>query len=740
MVDARWFDVLNEIGKTLRNSTRPFGGIQLVVCGDFFQLPPVPEQAYSDVGIPVSFAFEARCWDEAVPNTITLTKVFRQKQSELVDMLNDMRLGVVSQVSADLFSRLSRKVEYNDGIQPTQIYPLRRSADDANKRQMDLLTGEEIKFKALDTFGKDLYGEPITPQKGKSLLDKKVSDAIQLKVGAQVMCIQNLPDCGIVNGSIGVITRFVTPGEAHSTPEVQVAKSTLDRKWKVGDAALPSDPSQWDTQKWPVVRYQNGRMVVMTPFPFSHENADGGVEAIRQQVPLILAWALTVHKAQGQTLERVRVDLEGTFEKGQGGPLSNSVGSIIDKLRFRRPVPQEKQTPGIKLSTEQERILEMVLSGKSVFFTGPAGTGKSVLLRAIIEELRKQKGYESVAVTASTGIAAMNIKGTTLHSFAGVGLGNQHAYRLLEMAKGNRIIRRWRNTEVLIIDEGRRFLDSGWFDVLNEIGKFTRANKEPFGGIQLPPVPPQPYSDARVPVSFAFEATCWEAAVPNTIALTQVFRQREPELVNLLNDMRVGIVSESSAKLLYGLARKRNYTDGVHPTEIFPLRRLADASNKRHMDLLAGQSKIFRSTDELGRDIYNYPITYQRGQLLLEKMIPQEIELKVGAQVMCLQNFPDSGIINGSVGRITRFAYPAEARASEFLIPMPNVDPKWKPGCEAESSHISLWEHEEWPVVEFLNGAIVLMVPHLFEHTNAEGGMEATRFQVPLSLAWALTV
>ncbi|QRV89235.1 ATP-dependent DNA helicase PIF1 [Ceratobasidium sp. AG-Ba] len=317
MVDARWFDVLNEIGKTLRNNTRPFGGIQLVVCGDFFQLPPVPEQAYSDVGIPVSFAFEAKCWNEAVPNTITLTKVFRQKQSELVDMLNDMRLGVVSQASADLFSRLSRKVEYNDGIQPTQIYPLRRLADEANKRQMDLLTGEEIKFKALDTFGKDLYGEPITPQKGKSLLDKKVSDSIQLKVGAQVMCIQNLPDCGIVNGSIGVITRFVTPGEAHSIPEVQVAKSTLDRKWKVGDAALPSDPSQWETQKWPVVRYQNGRMVVMTPFPFSHENADGGVEAIRQQVPLILAWALTVHKAQGQTLERVRVDLEGTFEKGQ---------------------------------------------------------------------------------------------------------------------------------------------------------------------------------------------------------------------------------------------------------------------------------------------------------------------------------------------------------------------------------------------------------------------------------------
>ncbi|KAG8738004.1 hypothetical protein FRC10_007418 [Ceratobasidium sp. 414] len=322
MVDARWFDVLSEIGKSIRGGDKPFGGLQLVVCGDFFQLPPVPEQAYIDAGIPISFAFEAKCWDKAVPNTITLTKVFRQKQSgntELVDMLNDMRLGVVSEASSKLFYGLSRKVEYNDGIRPTEIFPLRRLADAANKQQMNLLPGKQIVFNGQDVFGKDIYGLPVPPERGKMLLDKMVMPQIVLKVGAQVMCVQNIPEAKIVNGSIGVIMRFSTPQEARVAPEVLITIPNADPKWKPGDKAPPPQISRWERRRWPVVRYQNGETVMMTPFSFAHENADGGVEATRTQVPLILAWALTasVHKAQGQTLERVKVDLEGTFEKGQ---------------------------------------------------------------------------------------------------------------------------------------------------------------------------------------------------------------------------------------------------------------------------------------------------------------------------------------------------------------------------------------------------------------------------------------
>jgi ATP-dependent DNA helicase PIF1 len=100
MIDARTFDVVDEVGKILRQNSTPFGGLQvcistllsqcaqtlmftvakLVICGDFFQLPPVPDQICRDTGVPVSFAFEARCWDLAVPTKISLTKVFRQKE------------------------------------------------------------------------------------------------------------------------------------------------------------------------------------------------------------------------------------------------------------------------------------------------------------------------------------------------------------------------------------------------------------------------------------------------------------------------------------------------------------------------------------------------------------------------------------------------------------------------------------------------------------------------------------
>ncbi|KAG9104392.1 hypothetical protein FRC06_002946 [Ceratobasidium sp. 370] len=779
MVDARWFDVLSEIGKSIRGGDKPFGGIQLVVCGDFFQLPPVPEQAYIDAGIPISFAFEAKCWDEAVPNTITLTKVF-----QLVDMLNDMRLGVVSEASSKLFYSLSRKVEYNDGIRPTEIFPLRRLADAANKRQMNSLTGEQIVFDGLDELGKDIYGVPVPPQRGKMLLDKMVMPQIILKVGAQVMCVQNLPESNIVNGSIGVIVRFALPNEARVAPEVLVPMPNADPKWKPGDKAPPPQTSQWEGQRWPVVRYQNGQTVMMTPFCFTHENADGGVEARRMQVPLILAWALTVHKAQGQTLERVKVDLEGTFEKGQAYvALSRcttleglEVQNFSPALVFAHPkqeMNQEKpkdvridaSAEPIVLSAEQQHVLEMVLAGESVFFTGSAGTGKSILLREIIRELQKRN--IRVAVTASTGIAAVNISGKTLHSFAGVGLGNQHASHLIRKAKNARTVERWLRTEVLIIDEVS-MVDARWFDVLSEIGKSIRGGDKPFGGIQLvvcgdffqlPPVPEQAYIDAGIPISFAFEAKYWDKAVPNTIKLTKVFRQKQSgkypfvtlpdiclrlsntEFVDMLNDMRRGVVSEASSKLLYSLSRKVEHNDGILPTEIFPLRRLADAANKRHMGLLNGRQVVFDAVDGFGKDIYGVPVPPQRGKMLLDKMVMPRIELKVGAQVMCVQNLPESNIVNGSIGVIVRFSLPGEARvAPEFLVTIPNADPKWKRGDEAPSPYISRWERTRWPIVRYQNGETVMMTPVSFTHENADGAVEAQRMQVPLILAWALTV
>ena len=194
-----------------------------------------------------------------------------------------------------------------------------------------------------------------------------------------------------------------------------------------------------------------------------------------------------------------------------------------------------KILPGVFLSDEQRKVSTLVAEGKkSVFFTGSAGTGKSVLLREIIHNLRTKYKREPdrVAVTASTGLAACNIEGVTLHSFAGIGLGKEAVPELVKKVKRNQKARlRWMRTKVLIVDE-ISMVDGDLFDKLEGIARIIRNNGRPFGGIQLvitgdffqlPPVPDQ----GRI-AKFAFDAATWNTSIEHTIGLTQVFRQKDP--------------------------------------------------------------------------------------------------------------------------------------------------------------------------------------------------------------------
>lgn len=192
------------------------------------------------------------------------------------------------------------------------------------------------------------------------------------------------------------------------------------------------------------------------------------------------------------------------------------------------------------LSEEQRKVLNLVADeGKSVFFTGSAGTGKSVLMREIIAVLRKrfQREPDRVAVTASTGLAACNIGGVTLHSFGGIGLGKEDVPTLVKKIKRNQKAKlRWQRTKVLIIDE-ISMVDGDLFDKLEAIARSIRNNGRPFGGIQLvitgdffqlPPVP-----DSGRVAKFAFDAATWTTSINHTIGLTQVFRQKDPGICNL---------------------------------------------------------------------------------------------------------------------------------------------------------------------------------------------------------------
>jgi ATP-dependent DNA helicase PIF1 len=189
----------------------------------------------------------------------------------------------------------------------------------------------------------------------------------------------------------------------------------------------------------------------------------------------------------------------------------------------------------VSLSSEQQRVLELVVEDRqSVFFTGPAGTGKSVLMRAIIAAMKKKwaKDPERLSITASTGLAACNIGGMTLHSFAGIGLGKEDVPTLVKKIRRNpKAKNRWLRTRTLIIDEVS-MVDGELFDKLAQIARQLRNNGRPWGGIQLvitgdffqlPPVPDRNKRDTK----FSFDAATWNTSIDHTIGLTQVFRQRD---------------------------------------------------------------------------------------------------------------------------------------------------------------------------------------------------------------------
>ncbi len=120
MVDGDLFDKLEEIARRIRNNGRAFGGIQLVVTGDFFQLPPVPEGH----GREARFSFAAATWNTTIQHTILLTHVFRQKDPEFASMLNEMRLGKISPKTTEAFRNLSRPLNFHDALEATELYAI----------------------------------------------------------------------------------------------------------------------------------------------------------------------------------------------------------------------------------------------------------------------------------------------------------------------------------------------------------------------------------------------------------------------------------------------------------------------------------------------------------------------------------------------------------------------------------------------------------------------------------------
>ncbi|KDQ61420.1 hypothetical protein JAAARDRAFT_54792 [Jaapia argillacea MUCL 33604] len=427
------------------------------------------------------------------------------------------------------------------------------------------------------------------------------------------------------------------------------------------------------------------------------------------------------------------------------GSRSNPIsigGTTTSAKAASKPAP-------VFLSKEQTHILGLVNDGMSLFYTGSAGTGKSVLLREIIKTLKKKfiKIPDAVAITASTGIAACNIGGVTIHSFAGIGLGIESAEDLtMKIRKNKKASARWLRTKVLIIDEVS-MVDGDLFDKLARIGSLLRKRPEPFGGIQLvvtgdffqlPPV-----TKGNVQVKFAFEATRWNECVQKTFNLTKVFRQTDQTFVDMLNEMRFGRLSANSIARFRALSREVEYDDGLGPTELFPRREDVDRSNTTRLSRLPTQSQTFFASDT-GQ--IEGP---QREKMLANFMAPSQLTLRVDSQVMLIKNV-DETLVNGSMGKVVRFVDPAtygtESDMDGEVDEIGGGDGKGgKAGSGGKVEKKPAGSGKLLPIVDFVipgrrETRRVLVTPESWKVELPNGDVQVARSQLPLILAWAMSI
>ncbi len=181
-----------------------------------------------------------------------------------------------------------------------------------------------------------------------------------------------------------------------------------------------------------------------------------------------------------------------------------------------------------------------------MFFTGNAGTGKSTVLKEIINRLQRRLGEEKVAVTASSGTAAQVIGGQTLHSWGGVGLAKQSRYQLLRKVQSDKdAFERWKNFRTLVLDE-LSMVDAPLFDSLEYICRSVKGNNKPFVGIQLilsgefNQLPPVVHGRMLTSDRYCFKAKSWYNCIPVHLRLQHVWRQSETSFLFLLEEVKKG--------------------------------------------------------------------------------------------------------------------------------------------------------------------------------------------------------
>jgi ATP-dependent exoDNAse (exonuclease V) alpha subunit len=277
MLSADTLDCIDRVLKVFKKNELPFGGLQVIFSGDFFQLPPIEKKnrfqeqtifmdGPEESGVP--FAFKSRAWRDAKLQTCYLKEQFRQSDDDLLDILSEIRTGRFSDETRKI---LNNRIIVEEDPEITKLYTHNLNVDTFNYKKLQAINQEEKTYKMIET-GKAKLVEALK----RGCL---VPEHLMLKKGALVMFVKNNPVEGYINGTVGEIIRFD------------------------GDN--------------PVVQTKDGHIYTAEPQTWSIEEGDKILAEIKQ-VPLKLAWAVTIHKSQGMTLDRAVIDLSKSFVAGQG--------------------------------------------------------------------------------------------------------------------------------------------------------------------------------------------------------------------------------------------------------------------------------------------------------------------------------------------------------------------------------------------------------------------------------------
>jgi len=269
MLHAHRLDMVEKVCRRFKRNNKPFGGLQVILSGDFFQLPPINKSDDQDLKDMVIYS---DAWELMNPAICYITEQHRQEDETLTNILNTIRDDSISEEHyQQLETRLN--ADLPGGIRATRLYTHNANVDTENEVELGTIDSEERIFNMTST-----GPEPLVEILKKSCL---AHQTLRLKVGAEVMCIKNNFEEGYVNGTRGKVVHFL------------------------------------DSDGTPVIELYNGKVIYATPSTWEIEE-NGKVKASISQLPLRLAWAITIHKSQGMSLDNAEIDLSNTFAYGMG--------------------------------------------------------------------------------------------------------------------------------------------------------------------------------------------------------------------------------------------------------------------------------------------------------------------------------------------------------------------------------------------------------------------------------------